>query len=101
MEEQVGQLIGEVLDVLVGSEIALLPSPARDGVDHASDELLDRALPLGGPDLSAKVLGRDDIGRHLGPELGELHIALLEHHLAGLVRDHGGSEVPLDLVEWV
>ena len=99
MEEQVGELVGERLGVEVGREIALLPSPIRDGSDHAPDQLLDRALALGSPHLPAKILRGHDVGRHLRPELGELDVPLLENNLALFIGYDRGPQIPLDLVE--
>ena len=101
VEEQISELVGEGLCVHVGREIALLPSPARDGVDHAADQLFYGVLTLRCSNLTTKILRRDHIRRHLRPELGELHVALLEDGLAGLARDDGGPELPFDLIEGV
>src|SRR4029079_9268831 len=59
---------------------------------------LHRALPLGAADAAAEVLLRDDVGRVLGPALGELHVALLERRL-GRVADHRVPDLPFELVE--
>ena len=48
-----------------------------------------------GSDVSAEVLGDDDVGGHLRPELRHLDVFLLEHDRARLVRDHGRPELPL------
>ena len=87
------------MQVLVGREVLLLGRPPGDGVDDAADQLLDAALALGRADLPAEILGDDDVGRLLGPELGDLDVALLEDDLALFAADHGRPEVPLHLVE--
>ena len=76
----------------------LILRPLRDGVDDAADQLLDAALTLRRPHLAAEVLRHDDVGGLLRPRLGDLDVALLEDHLAALVRDHRGAELPFDLV---
>src|SRR5690606_11996316 len=43
-------------------------------------------------------LGGDHVGGERAPELGDLHVLLLEDHLAVLVGDRRGAELPLDLV---
>ena len=49
-------------------------------------------------ELAAEVLLGDDVGRVLGPGLGELDAALLEGGVLG-VADHRVADLPLDLVE--
>ena len=99
IDEQVLQLVAEGLQRVVAGEVLLRPRPAGDGVDDAADELLDAALALGRADLAAEILGDDDVGRLLRPELRDLDVALLEDDLALLVADHRRADLPLDLVE--
>ena len=58
-------------------------------------------LALGGAEVAAEVLGGDDVGGHLRPELGHLDVLLLEDLLPLLVRDRGVAQLPLDGVEGV
>ena len=58
---------------------------------------LDGGLALGRAGLAAEVLLGDDVGRVLGPGLGELDVALLEGGRRG-VADHGVAALPLELV---
>ena len=81
IDEQVLQVVAERLQVVVAGEVLLLARPRRDRVDDAADQLLDAALALGRPDLPAEILRDDDVGRLLGPEPGDLDVALLEDDL--------------------
>ena len=68
-------------------------------VTTAADELFDAALALGRADLSPEILGDDDVGGLLRPELRNLDVALLEHHLAALVADRRGADFPFHFSE--
>ena len=70
-------------------------------LDHAADQLLHAALTLRRADLAAEVLGDHDVGGLLRPRLRNLDVALLEDHLAPLVADHRGAQLPFDLIERV
>ena len=98
VQQDRGQLHLEGVGVLLGGEVAALAAPAGDRPGDAADHLFDRALALGAAEPAAEVLLGDDVGRVLGPGLGELDAALLE---GGLLRvaDHGIADLPLDLVE--
>src|SRR5262245_5565199 len=93
-------------------EVAVLAAPGRDRVGHPIDDLLQRRLALGRPQLSPEVLLGDDVGRVLRPPRGELDVGLLEgdgaipevgdagvspcpHHIVVRV-DPLGGEVPAD-----
>ncbi len=93
------QIVAERLEIVFAREVALLARPLGDRVDDAANELLDAAFTIGRADLSAEVLGDDDVGGLLRPETGNFHVALLEDHLALLVTDDGRPYFPLDLVE--
>ena len=93
-----GQLGLEGLEVRVGREVVLGLGPGRDRVDDAVDQLADGGLALGRAEVAAEVLGHDDVGRELAPEVGDLDVLLLEDGLAGLVGDAGGPVLPGDLV---
>src|SRR5205823_6670836 len=81
-------------------EVAAFLAPGDDRVDDAADHLLHARLTLGRGEPAAEVLLRDDVGRGLGPELRELHTALLEGR-AVAARDDRVARLPLDLVERV
>ena len=55
----------------------------------------------GGPRLSVEVLLGDDVRRRHRPGLRDLDVLLLEEHLALLVRDRRGAQLPLEGVEGV
>ena len=93
------QIVAERLQIVVGREILLRTPPGRDRVHDPADQLLDAALAPGRPQLSPEILRDDDVGRLLRPEARNLDVALLEHHLATLIADHGGTAIPFDLVE--
>jgi hypothetical protein len=93
------QVRAEGLQVRITGKVALDARPAGNRLDDAADQLLDAALAAGRPDGPAKILGYDDVGRLLRPEARDFHIALLEDGFAAFVGDHGGSQVPLDLIE--
>ena len=101
IDEQVLQVVAERLLVIFALEVLLLDRPARDGVDDASDQLLDGALALRGADRAAEILGDDDVRRLLRPEARDLDVALFENNRALFVADDGGPRVPFDLVERV
>ena len=92
------QLVLERLRLVLGREVAAVASPAGDRADDAADHLLDGGLALGARHAAAEVLLRDDVGRGLRPELGELDVALLERR-AVLAGDERVADLPLDLVE--
>src|ERR671911_686004 len=98
VQQDVGQLVLEGGDVLVAREVAALAAPAGDRPGDAADHLLHRALALRRADLVAEVLLGDDIGRVLGPRLGELDVALLEGGPLGVAYQRV-ARLPLDLVE--
>src|ERR1039458_2732554 len=89
---------GEGLVVGIGREVAALAPPAGDGVDHPGDHLADAHLPPRCPQGAAEVLGDHHVGRHLGPEGGDLAVLLLEDQLPFLVGDAGGALLPAHLV---
>ena len=100
--DQMAELVGEDLRIVLGGEVAVLLTPPADRVDHAARQLSDRRFALGGVEGAAEVLLRDDVGRVLGPVLRELDVALLEGVAALLVvRDHRVSRLPLDVLERV
>ena len=74
--------------------------PSGRSCCDAADHLFDRVLALGCVELAPEVLLRDDVGRVLGPALGELDLALLERRLRG-VADVRVTDLPLQLVERV
>ena len=90
--------ISKRVGVLLGGEVAALAPPVGDRPGDPADHLFDRALALGAADLPAEVLLGDDVGRVLGPALGELDPALLEGRALGIA-DHRVADLPLDLVE--
>ncbi len=90
----------EGVGLLVGREVAALAAPAADRVDDAADHLLDGALALGRGHAAAEVLLRDDVGRGLRPELGELDVLLLERG-AVLAGNVSVAKLPFDLLERV
>ena len=85
--------------VFVG-EVAALTAPRAGRGDDAADHLLDALLALRRGHAAAEVLLRDDVGGRLRPELGELHVLLLEGGLV-LAGNEGVADLPLDLVERV
>ena len=99
IDEQVLQVVAERQQVVFAGEVVLPARPGRDGVDDAADQLLDGTLTLRRADGAAEILGDDDVGGLLGPEAGNLDVALLEDDRALFVADHGGADVPFDLVE--
>ena len=62
--------------------------------------LTDRSRS-GRAELSAEILRDDDVGGLLRPGLRNLDVPLLEDHLSTFVADHGGAQLPLDVVERV
>ena len=101
VDQEVLELVGEGLQIGVGPEVVLPPGPLGDGLDHASDQLLDRPLAFRRAHLAAEVFRDDDVRRLLGPEARHLDVALLEDDLALLVADDGGPQFPVDLVKRV
>ena len=98
VDDQVGQLRLEGLEVLVGREVVLGLRPGGDRVDDAVDQLADAGLALRRAEVAAEVLADDDVGGELAPEVGDLDVLLLEDALARLVGDAGGPVLPGDLV---
>src|SRR5205823_12112640 len=94
------QLGLEGLGLLLVREVAALAAPGADRVDDAADHLAHALLALGRGHAAAEVLLRDDVGRGLRPELGELDGLLLEDG-AFLAGDQGVARLPLDLLERV
>ncbi len=101
VDEGALQLGAERLALLLAGEVAIVPAPAGDLVDHAVDELLDGALAehavlrLEG---AAEVLGGDDVGGVLGPGGRELDVALLEDGGAVGRGDDRGARFPRELI---
>ena len=98
MQDQVAELVLECLGIGIGGEVAAFAAPARDGVHHARDHLLDAGLATRGAERAAEVLADHDVGRHLGPERRHLAVGLLEDRLALLVGDRRGALLPGHLV---
>ena len=98
VDDQVGQLRLEGLEVLVRREVVLGLRPGGDRVDDAVDQLADGGLALRRAEVAAEVLADDDVGGELAPEVGDLDVLLLEDALARLVGDAGGPVLPGDLV---
>ena len=78
VDEQVGQLGLEGLEVRVRGEVALGFGPGRDRVDDPVNELADGGLALRGAEVAAEVLADHDVGGELAPEVGDLDVLLLE-----------------------
>ena len=91
VDEEVGELRLERVEVLGRGEVALGLGPGRDRVDDAVDELLDAGLALRRADVAAEVLADDDVGGELAPEVRDLDVLLLEDGLAALVADVRGA----------
>ena len=98
VDEKMGQLGLEGLEVRVGREVVLRLGPAGDREDDPVDQLADARLALLGAEVAAEVLADDDVRRELRPEVRDLDVLLLEDELAGLVADRGGPGLPGDLV---
>src|SRR5438105_8678092 len=98
MQDQMAELVLERLRVGLGGEVAAFAAPARDGVHHARDHLLDAGLATRGAERAAEVLADHDVGRHLGPERRHLAVGLLENCFALLVGDRRGALLPRHLV---
>ncbi len=96
------ELLGEDLAVRIRGDVAVLHSPAVDGVDDPPDHLADARFPLGGAEWAPEVLLGHDVRGVLRPGPGELHAALLEGVSALLVvGDDGVADLPVHLVEGV
>ena len=93
-----GQLVAEVLAVLIGREVAVLLAPIGDGIDHALDELGDAGFALRRAQFAVEILAGDDVGGGLRPIHGDFDVALLEDDGALVVADGGGAGLPLDVV---
>ena len=100
MDEDELQLVLEGLGLFLGREVAALAAPRAGGVDDPADHLLDAVLAVGRAHAAAEVLLGHDVRGRLRPELGELHVLLLEHRLV-LAGDEGVARLPFDLVEGV
>ena len=83
VQKGIRQLVLEDLGVLVRAEVPVLLPGSRVGQHHAVDELLEGLLAHIGAERTAEVLRRDDRAGVDRPEVGELHITLLEDRLAG------------------
>src|SRR5436309_10912681 len=78
VHQHVRQLMVEDLRVFRSREVAVLLAGALVRRHDAVDQLTKARLTLRGPDRTAEVLRRDDVGRVDGPEVGELDATLLE-----------------------
>ena len=87
--------------VRLGLEMALLPTPLVEGIDHSRDDLPDADLARFVLPHPAEVLRRDHVGRQHGPALGNFDVLLLKDDLTGSIRDAGRALVPLHPVEGV
>src|SRR3972149_5607224 len=65
---------GERPQIVFAREVLLRGGPPGDRINDAADELLPAPLTLRRPERSAEVLGDDDVGGLLGPELGNLDV---------------------------
>ena len=98
MHEDVRELVRKGARVVLTREVAVRPAPGRNRVHHAADELPDRPLPLGRPQLAAKILRAHHVGGHLRPGLGHLHVVLLEYDFPAFVLDGRRADLPFELV---
>ena len=98
VHQNMGELVRKGLRIVLAGEVAVRPAPGRDGVHHPADELPDRALPLGCPQGTAKILRAHHVGGHLRPGLGNLHVVLLEYDFPAFVLDGRRADLPFELV---
>src|SRR5581483_10330934 len=97
-QHQVRQFGPEILGVRGAGEITVLQTPAGDGVHHTTDKLPHAVLALRSPDLSVKILARNDVRGRLRPVHRYLDIALLENNGTFIVADGRRTRLPLDFV---
>jgi hypothetical protein len=98
-DEDVAQLLAERGLLLGVDEVAALPAPRRDRVDHPVDDLAQRRLAPRRAEGPPEVLLGDDVRRVDRPRHRELHPELLEGDRAVLpVRDPRVAPLPHDLV---
>ncbi len=97
-DEEVAQLLGPVLGVLVGGEVGAFEAPLLQCLDDAVDELADACLALWRAGAASEVLLGDDVDGQLRPRAGNLDVLLLEDELALLAGDGRGAALPLDQV---
>src|SRR5215468_2073060 len=99
VDQRVLEFVIEDLRVLRGREVAVLDAGGHVRSDDSVDELLEAPLTLWCADRAAEVLGRHDVGRVDGPEIGELHPVLLEVDRAVTPVGHDDvAALPGDLV---
>src|SRR6266571_3224009 len=99
--QQVAQLLGPVLGVLVGGKVAALATPLQQRVDDPIDDLADAGLAIRAPRAAPEVLLGDDVDGQLGPRAGDLDVLLLEDRLPLLAGDGRRPALPLHQVEGV
>src|SRR4029450_2632556 len=87
LDEQMGQVVGERLQVLARGEVALDLGPAPDSGHHPEDELPRAVLPLRRSELAPEILRGHDVRGRLAPAARNLDAMLLEDRLASLVVD--------------
>ena len=101
IDEQVGEFIGERLDIHGGREVASLDAPLSNPPNDSADQLLDASFPSGLPHVAPEILGDHNVGRQLRPRGGNLHVDLLENRLTFFVANICRSEFPFDRVEGI
>ncbi len=101
LDEQMGELVAEDVEILTALEVALPVGPGPDGVDDAGDQSLDARFAIGRLEGAAEVLGRHDVRGRLAPGRGDLDAVLFEDRSPPLVVDDGRSQLPGELVEGV
>ena len=95
---QPGQLIVEDFAVCLG-EVFVLYAPVCDRAADAVDHLADALFTLIGLDIAVKILGDNNLGGKLGPELGNFDFFLTEEDIAGIIIDFRGAVVPFDFIK--
>ena len=90
------EFVGKALGIVCGVKMARFLSPFAKPTDHATDQLPDTVLAPGCADVSAEVLGDDDVRSELGSFFRDFDVRLFEYDFALLVGDLRMSGIPLD-----
>jgi len=94
----VHKLIVEDGGVFGGGEVAVLDSPAGNGVDNAMHQFADASFALGRAHFAMEIFARDDVSGRLRPVAGNLNIALLENDGTLVVAYGCGAGLPLYII---
>src|SRR3954452_14863152 len=99
-QHQMCQIHPEVLNVFFCRKVVAVPTPVRNGIDDAMNELRYARLAFRSANPPMKVLAGNNVRCCLRPLGWNFNIPLLKYDGAFVAADRGISEFPRDEIVW-